>query len=58
MTIDTHFDADDLAEYDFDYTMNENGQLTQAEIATLYTELAEAEQALVTIRDFIRFLVT
>ena len=58
MTIDTHFDADDLAEYDFDYTMNENGQLTQAEIATLYTELGEAEQALVTIRDFIRFVVT
>ncbi|MPX28863.1 50S ribosomal protein L3 N(5)-glutamine methyltransferase, partial [Moraxella catarrhalis] len=58
MTTDTHFDADDLAEYDFDYTMNENGQLTQAEIATLYTELGEAEQALVTIRDFIRFVVT
>ncbi|OOS06374.1 50S ribosomal protein L3 N(5)-glutamine methyltransferase [Moraxella cuniculi] len=38
--------------------MSENDDLTQADIAALYAELAEAEQALVTIRDFIRFVVT
>ncbi|UXZ04756.1 50S ribosomal protein L3 N(5)-glutamine methyltransferase [Moraxella nasicaprae] len=49
---------DDLAEQEFDYAMSENGELTQADIAALYAELAEAENALVTIRDFIRFVVT
>ncbi|OOS26595.1 ribosomal protein L3 N(5)-glutamine methyltransferase [Moraxella porci DSM 25326] len=49
---------DDLADHEFEYTPSENGELTQADIAALYAELGEAEQALVTIRDFIRFVVT
>ncbi|SIR91382.1 [LSU ribosomal protein L3P]-glutamine N5-methyltransferase [Moraxella cuniculi DSM 21768] len=48
----------DESEFEFDYAMSENDDLTQADIAALYAELAEAEQALVTIRDFIRFVVT
>lgn len=49
---------DDNAEQEFEYTMSENGELTQADIAALYSQLAEAEESLVTIRDFIRFVVT
>ncbi|OOS26262.1 ribosomal protein L3 N(5)-glutamine methyltransferase [Moraxella pluranimalium] len=52
------FSADELSEHEFEYTMSENGELTQADIAALYAELSEAEQSLVTIRDFIRFVVT
>lgn len=52
------FSADELSEHEFEYTMSENGELTQADIAALYAELGEAEQSLVTIRDFIRFVVT
>lgn len=49
---------DELCEQTFEYTFSDEGELTQAEIATLYAELAEAEDALFTIRDFIRFVVT
>lgn len=52
------FSADELSEHEFEYTMSENGELTQSDIAALYAELSEAEQSLVTIRDFIRFVVT
>lgn len=49
---------DDSPEFEFQYTPSENQEMTQADIAALYAELGEAEQALVTIRDFIRFVVT
>ncbi|MDO5651901.1 MAG: 50S ribosomal protein L3 N(5)-glutamine methyltransferase [Moraxella sp.] len=44
--------------YEFGYIQSENDELTQAEVAQLYAEIAEAEQNLFTIRDFIRFCVT
>lgn len=56
--VDGGLAADELAPQEFEYTLSESGEMTQADIATLYAELAEAEESLVTIRDFIRFVVT
>ncbi len=51
-------DDEKVLEPDFDYVMDASGEMTQADVAQLYAELAEAETALITIRDFIRFVVT
>ena len=49
-------DADEQPEQFVD--VDNNGELTQADIAQLYEQLAQAEQSLFTIRDFIRFCVS
>ncbi|MDO4250322.1 MAG: 50S ribosomal protein L3 N(5)-glutamine methyltransferase [Moraxella sp.] len=51
-------DMDTLDDFDFEYHHHDEGVLTQADIAQLYQEIAEAETTLVSIRDFIRFVVT
>ncbi|OOR87149.1 ribosomal protein L3 N(5)-glutamine methyltransferase [Moraxella caviae] len=64
MSQDVDFEGDfitpaDEDEQDFAYYLDDgNDEMTQADIAQLYAELAEAEKELSTIRDFIRFCVT
>ncbi len=51
-------DMDTLDDFEFEYHHHDEGELTQADIAQLYQEIAEAETTLVSIRDFISFVVT
>ncbi len=51
-------DMDTLDDFEFEYHHHDEGELTEADIAQLYQEIAEAETTLVSIRDFIRFVVT